>query len=289
MKGWLIVNSYLKQAKYDEIHSLVVEAFRSEGLAIRLFGNAEVGIDTHNAGGVLEVPDYVLYWDKDILLAERLERLGYRVLNCADAISACDNKGLMAVRLADKGFRMPRTIVAPFCYNNIGYNGDYTFLESAAGKLGFPMVVKESFGSFGAQVFLVRDMAQLYERVKKIGTAPFVMQEFIAASFGRDVRAQVVGGKVVASVLRTGAEGDFRANVTAGGSMVDYKINSAFEEMAISACSELKLDFGGVDMLFGEGGEPVLCEVNSNAHFKNLLDATGINTAEILARYIKGL
>ena len=57
--------------------------------------------------------------------------------------------------------------------------------------------------------------------------------------------------------------------------------------MAVDACRALSLDFAGVDILFGPGEKPVLCEVNSNAHFKNLYDCTGINAAESIIRYIK--
>ena len=56
--------------------------------------------------------------------------------------------------------------------------------------------------------------------------------------------------------------------------------------MALKVCRELKLDFAGVDIMFGKQGEPVLCEVNSNAHFKNIYDCTGVNVADEIMEYI---
>lgn len=58
--------------------------------------------------------------------------------------------------------------------------------------------------------------------------------------------------------------------------------------MALKACEILGLDFGGVDLLFGEDDRPVLCEVNSNAHFINLSSCTGVNVADKIIKYVIG-
>ena len=81
-------------------------------------------------------------------------------------------------------------------------------------------------------------------------------------------------------------ENDFRANITNGGKMKKYTPTKEQAQMAIDVCRELNLDFAGVDIMFGKEGEPVLCEVNSNAHFKNIYDCTGVNVAESILDYI---
>jgi ribosomal protein S6--L-glutamate ligase/gamma-F420-2:alpha-L-glutamate ligase len=110
------------------------------------------------------------------------------------------------------------------------------------------------------------------------------MQQFISESRGRDVRVNVVGGKAVASMLRFNDD-DFRSNITNGGSMKAIEITPEQEKIAIAACSACGLDFGGVDILFGKDG-PIICEVNSNPHFKSTLECTGINLSEHIAQYV---
>ena len=82
-------------------------------------------------------------------------------------------------------------------------------------------------------------------------------------------------------------ENDFRANITNGGRMKKYAPTKEQREMVLLVCRELHLDFAGVDILFGKEGEPILCEVNSNAHFKNIYDCTGVNVADHIIQYIK--
>ena len=79
---------------------------------------------------------------------------------------------------------------------------------------------------------------------------------------------------------------DFRANITNGGQMFNYEPSEEEVEMAREVMEHLGLDFAGVDILFGEKG-PILCEVNSNAHFKNIYDCTGVNVAECIVEYIE--
>ena len=69
--------------------------------------------------------------------------------------------------------------------------------------------------------------------------------------------------------------------------MEPYEPTAEQKEMALQVCKELELDFAGVDILFGKEEEPILCEVNSNAHFKNIYDCTGVNVAEHIMKYIK--
>ena len=146
-------------------------------------------------------------------------------------------------------------------------------------QLGLPLVFKNCFGSFGEQVFLCRSQDEV---LSHIGTQPFILQEFIAESAGRDVRIEVVGGEIVAATERIN-ENDFRANVTNGGTMRQYSPNAAERKIALDACKALGLTFGGVDIL--QGG--ILCEVNSNAHIINIMNCTGVDIAPLIFEEIK--
>lgn len=282
MKGCLIVNGFLQSEKFHELTVLFQKAAENEKITLSILKNTELLVDT-NGIRWNEKPDFVIFWDKDILLAEYLENEGIPVYNSAHTIRVCDDKRNTHLNLLQKRIPMPRTILAPMTYNNIGFV-NYEFLENIK-ELGFPMVVKEAYGSFGAQVYLVNNEAELRELVQKLSTTEILFQEYIENSKGRDVRLQVVGDKVVGAIYRY-SETDFRANLSAGGKMKKYEPSKEECNLAIQAAKAVDADFAGVDLLFGEIG-PVVCEVNSNAHFKNLLDCIGVNTAEYIMQYIR--
>lgn len=283
-KGWLVINSFVKHDKFFEIYRMLLTAGEKKGVELELKTTTDLLFEVGSSFDGLEKPDFVLFWDKDIYLAQRLENLGLPVFNSAKAIELCDNKILTAMVLEQAGVRCPKTVVAPKTYEGTGYN-NRLFLEKAIALLGFPMVVKEAYGSFGAQVYLVENQEQLYDLVDRIHHKPFLMQEFISSSYGRDVRVNVVGGRVIASMLRHN-EMDFRSNITNGGSMAQVEISEAQAQLAIQACEALGLDFAGVDVLFGPGDVPIICEVNSNPHFKSTWECTGVDLSEYIMEHI---
>ncbi len=113
-----------------------------------------------------------------------------------------------------------------------------------------------------------------------------LFQRFIKESAGRDLRLYVVGGRVVAAMERVNHSGDFRANIAGGGSARPHKVSAQEEELALLACRHLGLDFGGIDLLQSKDG-PVLCEVNSNAHFQALRELSGVDPADHILSLIK--
>lgn len=234
----------------------------------------------------LKAPSFILFLDKDIRLAKQLEKLGYALFNSSQVIENCDDKMLTFQVLANRGIKMPKTLFAPMYFPHTGTGEPHLrFTLTLEKELGYPMVIKEAFGSFGAQVYLVHNRQELIAKQKDLIYTPHLYQEFIETSNGRDVRIYVVGEKVVASMYRH-SETDFRANVSNGGAMKPYTPNEAFCQVAIAATKTLGADFTGVDLLFGENDEPILCEVNSNAHIKNIYDCTGIDVAESIFKHI---
>jgi len=280
--GWLVVNAFLNTNKFNELADWFIKSAEKLDITLSIYTNAEllVGIE------LAEKPDFVLFWDKDVLLAEYLEGFGIPVFNSARSIALCDDKGKTYLALKDSGIPMPRTILAPFTYGNIGYNRD-EFLDNVAKELGFPLVMKENYGSFGMQVYLVNNMEELKAKLNEISPKPCLFQEFIKCSAGKDIRLQVVGGKVIATMYRYSDNGDFRANVSLGGKMEEYKPSKEQIDIALTATKRLGLVFGGVDLLFGEDGKPILCEVNSNAHFKSIHSCTGVDASYEIMKYIK--
>lgn len=231
----------------------------------------------------IPLPDYVVFTDKDIYLAKQLEYLGVPVFNQAKAIAVSDDKIATYQKLAKLQLPIPKTIIAPKIFHTGSL--DEGIINKAIKELGFPLVMKEAFGSFGEQVYLVKNKQELDKKLQLIGNKPFVFQEFVHTSYGVDIRLQVVGDKVVAGMKRKSA-GDFRANVTAGGRMEAYTPSQEEEELAVKAAKAIDADFAGVDLLYGDGNQPIVCEINSNAHIRNLYECTGINAADYMVEYI---
>ncbi len=296
IKGWLIVNEFLQNNKFSELTTLFMEAAQKEKVELSVYTNAEVYHMFPPLGEIsysekeeicqsLKI-DFVIFWDKDIFLARFLEELRIPVYNGSESIAVCDDKRKTQEALWKAGLPMPQTVFAPMTYDSIGFT-NYRFLDSVEQKLGYPMVVKEAFGSFGEQVYLVQNRDELQELIEnKVSSYQLLFQEYIETSKGKDVRLQVVGGEVVAAMYRY-SEHDFRANITAGGQMKAYIPTDKEKALALAAAKAVKADFAGVDLLFGRDNSSLVCEVNSNAHFKNLWNCTGVNAAEKMISYIK--
>ena len=285
--AWLVVNGFVHSKKFDQIFAWLVQAAKKQGCLLEICSNAQLLPQLVMEDGMLlpkgRRPQFVIFWDKDVRLARLLEKLGLRLFNSAESIEICDDKARTYLELLKCGIRMPRTIIAPKTFRPEGYP-QLDFLQAIEHQLGYPMVVKECYGSFGQQVYLVNNEQEMRECLGYIKNRPFLFQEYVACSKGNDIRIQMVGSQAVASMHRY-HEYDFRANITNGGSMEAYEPDKAQLDMARKVMQMLKLDFAGVDILFGKNGEPVLCEVNSNAHFVNIYQCTGINAADAIIRY----
>jgi len=284
MTGWLIVNSFLKTQKFNELYGFLLKSANEQGVELTVKNGVDLLCEL-SEGITYAPPDFAIFWDKDIYLAKMLEGAGVRLFNSASAVEICDNKILTALTL-NKRVKTPKTVIAPKTFENVGYC-DTAFLQKAVEILGLPLIIKEAYGSFGQQVYLANSIEEAQEIVEKLGHKEFLMQQFIASSKGVDLRVNVVGERVVSCILRQNLN-DFRSNVSGGGSASRYQITAEQEAVAISACRAIGLDFAGVDLLFGENGEPIVCEVNSNVHFKSTFDCTKRDmSADIISHVIK--
>ena len=238
---------------------------------------------TMGEGRYLSGADFALFWDKDIRLARAMEACGVRLYNRAGAVALCDDKAATQLALCRAGIPMPETLVAPMTYDHMA-GPEAAFLEEAAARLGFPLVVKECFGSLGGQVYLARDRGQLCRLADTMGPKPFLLQQFVAASAGEDKRLYVVGGRVAAAMRRR-SETDFRANIGNGGHGEACSPTAEEERLALECAAILGAEIAGVDLLQSETG-PLVCEVNSNAHFAALPACTGVDVAGLIADYV---
>jgi RimK family alpha-L-glutamate ligase len=157
-------------------------------------------------------------------------------------------------------------------------------------NIGFPCVVKVVTGSYGEGVHLCerkKDYKKLVEFVENLGNKKtMIVQEYLGDAPGVDLRVLVIGGKVVGAMKRTAPEGDFRANITAGGTGENYPITDEIEFVARETARVLNLDIAGVDLLFDHRGFRV-CEANSNPGFRGFEKYCGTNVADLITEYVK--
>lgn len=264
MNGILAVNHFLNSNKFNELHRHIIKAADNMGINLSLMTNLQLATKNYYESGLNDC-DFVLFWDKDVNLAKRLEAEGALVFNSADAIDLCDDKAKTYIALKDI-VKQPKTLIAPKTY----FMTDMSeFVREAVKILRLPLVFKECFGSFGEQVYLCNSFEEIMEHITE---KPFILQEFIKESAGSDIRIEVVNGRCISAVKRNN-DSDFRSNVTNGGTMTPYSPCESEQKTAVISCERLGLTFGGVDIL----SNGMVCEVNSNAHIINIMKTNGID------------
>jgi len=153
---------------------------------------------------------------------------------------------------------------------------------------GAPLVIKLLQGTQGIGVVLAetkKAATSVMEAFYGI-QANMMIQEFIKESKGADIRAFVVGGKVVGAMKRQGAEGEFRSNIHRGGSANEIKLSRSERSTAVKAAKLLGLNVAGVDMLQSSTG-PKIMEVNSSPGLEGIEKASGVDVAATIYEFIE--
>ncbi len=153
---------------------------------------------------------------------------------------------------------------------------------------GAPLVIKLLEGTQGIGVVLAdtdRSASSVIEAFRG-AKVNILVQEFIKEAGGADIRALVIGGKVVAAMRRQGAEGEFRSNLHRGGSALSIKISPEERSTAIRAAKAMGLNVCGVDMLRANHG-PVVMEVNSSPGLEGVEKATGKDIAGKIIEFLE--
>jgi len=213
------------------------------------------------------------------ILISAFEDIGIVTTTSSFGLSHSRDKFLAGQFLAKHGISVPKTLAFASARN----------IDSAIHAVGgYPFILKKLKGTQGEAVFLINDVDRAHQKIGKYISKrkPFLIQQYIKESKGSDLRCFVVGGKVVGAMKRIAAEGDFRANIHAGGKGEAVTLTSAEQEMAIKATALLKLPMAGVDILQSDTG-PMLLEVNSSPGLQGIEKATGRDIATEIIRYIE--
>ncbi len=152
---------------------------------------------------------------------------------------------------------------------------------------GTPVVLKLLEGTQGVGVILAESVSSAESVLDAMRSLKqnILIQAFIRESRGRDIRAIVVGGRVVAAMLRQAAEGEFRSNVHRGGSASAIELDAEHERIAIEAARVLGLNIAGVDLMPSDDG-PMVLEVNSSPGLQGIEKASGVDVAGAMVDFV---
>lgn len=286
MKGIITINPFLVPQESVHFAKRLSEEFNKNGVQVEIISDlfSQTYIQTQGVFSKLNGLDFCIYLDKDKYQSRLLEKMGVRLFNSHNAVRLCDDKAETYIALSGAGLKIPKTIFAPLCYNQSLSVSD-SWLNGIAKELSFPLIVKESFGSMGKGVYLVNDITELKEVSEKLKCKPYLYQQYIRARKGVDVRVIVIGGKALCAIERSNPN-DFRSNVAQGGQARTIELPKAFKQTAEKCAKILGLDYCGVDLLYSNENEPIVCEVNSNAFIGGVEGATGVNVAGAYAKYV---
>ena len=235
---------------------------------------------------IVPLPDVLLartgsgtgYFNLSVL--RQFERLNVPTLPNSAAIEASKDKMYANQIMAQAGLPIPKTMLTRFPCK----------AELVERQVGFPCVIKVVTGSHGAGVYLCETPKQFEDLSELISSLDFknsmIVQEYVQASEGRDLRVIVIGGRVIGAMLRQSTDGSFKANISRGGQGMAFDVDDQMEMLAIQVAKVLDLDIAGVDLLFHPDGYRI-CEANSSPGFKGFEAALDINVPQKVFDYAK--
>jgi ribosomal protein S6--L-glutamate ligase len=214
-------------------------------------------------------------------IVRQLEMQGVYTVSSSLAISRSRDKLRSMQILAKAGVGIPKTVVSR----------NSADIDDLIDKLGgTPVIIKLARGTHGNGVVLAeskkaaKSVLQAFYLTNEDGTN-ILLQEFVKESAGTDIRAFVVGGRVVASMKRQSLDDDFRSNLHKGGEGSKIKLTEEERKMAVKAAKAMGLNVAGVDMMRSERG-PLILEVNASPGF-GIEKVTGRDVASQIIEYIE--
>ena len=214
-------------------------------------------------------------------IVRQLEMQGVYTISSSIAISRSRDKMRSLQLLAKSGVGIPKTVVSR----------NTTDIDNLLDQLGgTPIIIKLARGTHGNGVVLAetkkaaKSVLQAFYLTNDDGTN-ILLQEFISESAGTDIRAFVVGSRVVASMKRQSLDDDFRSNLHKGGEGTIIKLTEEEKKVAVKAAKAMGLNVAGVDLMRSSRG-PLILEVNASPGF-GIEKVTGRNVASAIIEYVE--
>lgn len=211
-------------------------------------------------------------------IVRQFEMIGTYTTARSIAITRSRDKLRSLQLLSKAGVGIPRTI----------FSRETKALDDVIDRIGLPMIIKLAIGTQGHGVVLAetRKAAKSVMQAFYVNETSFLIQEFIKEAEGTDIRAIVVGNKVVASMMRQNLTDDFRSNIHQGGKGMAIKLTEEEKKVALRAAKAMGLTICGVDMVRSDRG-PLVLEVNSSPGFEGIEQATKRDVASKIIEYIE--
>lgn len=262
-----VLVSWLRQEE-----KLILAAARARGMEVTPIFDRTLTLDLSAPTAAKSGVDIDVLLDRSVAHTRAgytlwaMKRWGIPTLNTADSVAICDDKARASMVLEAAGIPSPRTFVA--------YSVDSAI--DACEQLGYPAVMKPVAGSWGRLISKVNGpeqaraiIAQKSEHGSVLHEIYYV-QEFIEKP-GRDIRAYVVGGEIVAASYRTSEH--WITNAARGAVSVPCPVTPEIEELALAACAAVGARLAGVDLIETSDGLKVI-EINTGGEFKGLMTTT---------------
>ena len=208
-----------------------------------------------------------------------LEGKGVNVINSLNTSIYAGNKLFTHMLLLKQGIPTPYSAVA--------------FSEEAAlellDKKGYPMVLKPTVGSWGRMIALLKDrdsaegIIESRENMYPIYQV-YYLEEFVVRP-PRDIRAIMVGDKVVAAIYRYSGDGQWKTNMALGGKAEVCKVTKELEDMCIKAKNAVQGQIVGIDLMESKENGLVIHEINNTTEYKNTVRVTGVNIPALMIDY----
>jgi RimK family alpha-L-glutamate ligase len=213
-------------------------------------------------------------------IVRQFEEENVRCINSSLSVEIAKDKMRSHQLLASHGLPIPNTMLVRFPVE----------VDIVDNMIGWPCIVKVISGSYGEGIYLCENKTSFKKMMEFVGNLDtpkiLLVQEYIDAKPGEDLRVFVIGGKVIGAMKRHAPEGDFRANISAGGRGEPFEVNSEIDYLAREAARICGLDIAGIDLLFDKDGYKI-CEANSAPGFEGFEKYCEVDIAGQIAEYIK--
>lgn len=268
---------------YDTIRweeKALIEAGKKTGIDVAMADCKRLALDLEGDSEYGAVIQRCVSYYRNVHSTAALEGMGARVINCLETGMLAGNKLYTHMLLRKAGIRTPRAVAA--------FSRDAAL--GALDSLGYPRVIKPTVGSWGRLVSKLNDrdtaegVLEAREAMYPIHQIHY-LEEFVKRP-PRDIRAIVIGDRVVAAIYRN--SGHWKTNMALGGVAEPCEVTGEMEDVCIRAREAVSGDIVGVDLMEDEERGLVVHEINNTTEYKNTVRVCGVDIPALMLEYAAG-